>query len=75
MTSFVLFSLFLIVSVASVTPDEFQVVQTKSGSVRGIRQTTFLKKVDFYSFRGIPYAKPPTGELRFKVCIFTMAYI
>lgn len=43
-------------------------VQVVQGTLRG-------KKVDakyggtFYSFQGIPYAKPPVGDLRFKVCI------
>lgn len=46
---------------------EHKVVETSNGKVRGIRRTTLIKKVDFYSFIGIPYAKIPTGELRFRV--------
>lgn len=42
-------------------------VETKNGKIRGIRKKTLFKKVDYYSFKGIPYAKSPTGELRFKV--------
>lgn len=50
--------------------DDFKIVQTSDGAVRGVRNTTSWQKVDYYSFKGIPYAEPPTGELRFKVIIF-----
>lgn len=54
----------------TISKDDLKVFETNDGKVRGIRQTTLLKKVDFYSFKGIPYAKSPTGELRFKVSFF-----
>lgn len=41
-------------------------VQIAKGSLKG----QILKSRDgrpYYSFRGIPYAKPPIGELRFEV--------
>ncbi|XP_057336605.1 juvenile hormone esterase-like [Microplitis mediator] len=42
------------------------IVEVEHGQVKGIRD----KNVDgihyFYAFRGIPYAKPPIGELRFQ---------
>lgn len=44
-----------------------KVIETNNGKVRGVRKTTLIQKLDFYSFKGIPYAKSPTGELRFKV--------
>lgn len=47
--------------------DKFKVVETDNGAVRGVRNTTLLNGVLFYSFRGIPYAKAPIGDLRFKV--------
>lgn len=47
--------------------DEFKIVQTTSGLVRGRKFTTLFANKEFYSFRGIPYAEPPIGELRFKV--------
>lgn len=43
------------------------VVDTEFGQVRGYQQFTIFENKTFYSFRGIPYAKPPSGELRFKV--------
>ncbi|XP_031625526.1 uncharacterized protein LOC116342165 [Contarinia nasturtii] len=46
--------------------DQYKVVTTKSGPVKGqLEKTVWLEK-PFYSFKGIPYAKPPVGELRFK---------
>lgn len=42
------------------------IVQTTKGPVKGIVKTSIVGE-DYYRFRGIPYAKPPVGELRFKV--------
>jgi para-nitrobenzyl esterase len=42
-----------------------EVVQTKSGAVRGTTVTE-LEKVTAFIYRGIPYAAPPVGELRWK---------
>ena len=36
------------------------------GRVRGSRMSSFNQR-EFLAFRGIPYAQPPVGELRFKV--------
>lgn len=44
---------------------------TKYGAIKG----THLKSRDgrpYYSYTGIPYAKPPIGELRFKVRIILL---
>lgn len=41
-------------------------IETRQGSLKGIIQQAGPTR-NFYSFRGIPYAKPPVGHLRFKV--------
>lgn len=46
-------------------PTSSVIVQTRSGFVEGITQKN-QNGENFYSFRGIPYAQPPLGELRFK---------
>ena len=43
-------------------------VDTRSGQLRGSVQKS-IDGFDFYAFKGIPYAKPPVGELRFKVIL------
>ncbi|KAJ8310832.1 hypothetical protein KUTeg_012697 [Tegillarca granosa] len=43
---------------------EYKTVTTCSGPVKGIVEYRGNKKV--YNFRGIPYAKPPIGDLRFR---------
>lgn len=45
------------------------IVQTTKGSVRGNILTTVGNSVDYSAFKGIPYAKPPTGYRRFQVYI------
>lgn len=49
--------------------DQFIQIRTKNGLIRGLHETSQRKHVDFYAFRGIPYAKPPLDELRFKVSL------
>lgn len=51
--------------------EKYKIVETDNGPVRGVRNFTLLNGMPFYSFRGIPYAKSPTGELRFKVIIIS----
>nr|BAN20911.1 hypothetical protein [Riptortus pedestris] len=41
------------------------VVETTYGQVRGYTMNS-LKANQFFAFQGIPYAKPPVGELRFQ---------
>lgn len=63
---------FLFACILSGTVADERVVNTTNGQVRGLSDRTQRINVDYYSFRGIPYAKPPTGDLRFKVRIFLM---
>ncbi|KAF9819060.1 hypothetical protein SFRURICE_000725 [Spodoptera frugiperda] len=41
-------------------------VGLKQGVVVGKVEKTILKKQDFYTFKGIPFAETPVGELRFQ---------
>lgn len=50
-------------------------VETNYGGVRGLYQTSPLTEGSFYSFRGIPYAKPPIDERRFKVSFFIVHHV
>lgn len=63
---FVLF-LVLFIQFSYSEEDQFRVVQIDSGKVRGRKELTFLDQRPFYAFRGIPYARPPLGLLRFRV--------
>ncbi|XP_043248790.1 juvenile hormone esterase-like isoform X1 [Colletes gigas] len=42
------------------------VIDTKSGPVQGAVLTTVWNSVKYSSFKGIPFATPPVGNLRFK---------
>lgn len=58
-----LLSCYLAITVVSGI-DEDLLVQTKNGKIRGKAMQVLDGEVRF--FLGIPYAKPPVGELRFK---------
>ncbi|XP_076170825.1 uncharacterized protein LOC143148407 [Ptiloglossa arizonensis] len=45
---------------------ETPVVRTSVGPIRGTILRTVWNSHEYSSFKGIPYAKPPTGNLRFK---------
>ncbi|XP_026666922.1 acylcarnitine hydrolase-like isoform X2 [Ceratina calcarata] len=42
------------------------VVQTKSGPVQGAILKTVWNSIEYSSFKGIPFAAPPIGDLRFR---------
>lgn len=45
---------------------EYCVVNTEYGKVRGEKIVSKVE-IPYIRFLGIPYAKPPVGELRFQV--------
>lgn len=57
-----------------VNNESYQIVHTQYGTVRGRENVTLFDGRVYYSFRGIPYAKPPVNELRFKVSVRCMPY-
>lgn len=50
----------------NITRMECPVVSTRQGRLKGRTAIDHFGRT-YYSFQGIPYAKPPLGELRFKV--------
>ncbi|KAK4880303.1 hypothetical protein RN001_008449 [Aquatica leii] len=56
---------FVIILVALINQNESIVITIKDGKIRGIVSQTRNYR-NYYSFRGIPFAKPPVGNLRFK---------
>lgn len=42
------------------------IVKVNQGKLRGVYEKNLNGK-NFIAFRGVPYAKPPVGNLRFKV--------
>lgn len=61
-------SVLAIISITTLVSSEV-IVETKLGNVRG---TVMLSRngAKFNAFLALPYAKPPIGELRFKVSTY-----
>lgn len=53
--------------IVSAEQDEYKIVKTKYGDVRGKLLKTLFDDGKYFAFQGIPYAKSPVNELRFKV--------
>lgn len=68
------FLLNLHIGVESMSDDPI-VVTTESGRIAGKVSTTLLENRPFLSFKGIPYGKPPIGDLRFKVNSYNLCFV
>lgn len=66
-TVLVVFVAIGIIFVQDVDAGVHKIVETNYGKVKGIIGKTFFKEKTYFAFKGIPFAKPPIGELRFKV--------
>jgi hypothetical protein len=58
---------FLLFILGSLASESDPIVQIQEGSIRGTTLTSVRSNRTFFAFMGIPYAKPPIGDLRFKV--------
>jgi hypothetical protein len=58
---------FLLFILGSLASESVPIVQIHEGAIRGTTLTSVRSNRTFFAFMGIPYAKPPTGDLRFKV--------
>ena len=72
MFKFWIFIFFLVLYVQlDITVCQDVIVNITQGQLRGTPQVTHTG-LPYYSFLGIPYAQPPVGPLRFKVCYYFM---
>ena len=62
-------SAFAMVVFVSAIDTKYKIVATENGIIRGICNKTLIKGVDYCWFKGVPYAKSPVGELRFRVSV------
>ena len=47
------------------------IVQVEQGKIRGKQSTSKYSRKKYCSFLGVPYAKPPVGDLRFMVNLYS----
>lgn len=66
-----LFEIFIVsILIGLVNSRIVTIVRTNKGRVLGRALLTVQSGKEYIAFKGIPYAKPPTGRRRFKVTFF-----
>ena len=60
-------SLFFQLQTLTLCQNTFVTINTRLGKVKGLQEQTVWKNVTYYSFKGLWYAKPLTGENKFDV--------
>lgn len=61
------FATLILFTRASSIYQQYQIAYTQDGAVRGHLNHSLFFYTPYYSFRGVPFATPPIGQLRFKV--------
>ena len=68
--------LFLLISLINLTFSYNTIlIKTNDGTVKGVKETALYSSDQYYAFRGIPYAQPPVGDLRFLVRVIDVFWI
>jgi carboxylesterase type B len=65
--------IFLLIFVAICAAQDNPIVTTNSGQIRGVRLSSGLLS-RYFAFKGIPYAEPPIGNLRFRNPVYTRGW-
>jgi len=63
----------ILLTFCCVTGAERPTVTVEQGTLQGVKLSTVWGK-EYLAFRGIPYARPPVGKLRFQASWFLCAY-
>ena len=66
--------IFLLGIIAKTESAFTNIIQTTQGPIRGEILTTSRRGIKYASFKGIPFAEPPIGTLRFMVYIFKITH-
>lgn len=67
--SIINYTFLLLLTRATIFAQENPIVKVDNGLIKGARSKAVNGNVICHSFRGIPYAQPPVGELRFRVSL------
>lgn len=70
MGNYALWQCFILAFLIALCESTTGVRNTSYGRVRGKIEETALPGRNVESYLGIPFAKPPVGQLRFEVCTF-----
>lgn len=49
-------------------------IEVQQGQLEGITRKSILTEKEYFCYLGIPYAKPPVGDLRFQVSIYSKQF-
>ena len=69
------FWILLLLIISGLASSSDVIVRVEQGLIKGIAVQAVRSNQTYFGFMGIPYAKPPVGNLRFKVGSIRILYI